>query len=58
MNIFKTILSISLLLLGSYGLNAQIAVNAAPTAAQLVTNTLIGNGVSVSNITFVGHASQ
>ena len=58
MNIFKTILSISLLLLGSFGVNAQIAVNAAPTAAQLVTNTLIGNGVSVSNITFVGQASQ
>jgi gliding motility-associated-like protein len=56
MTIFKTVLSI--LAFGSYGINAQITVNAAPTAAQLVTNTLIGNGVSVSNITFVGQVSQ
>lgn len=58
MNIFKTFLIISLSVLTGLNAFSQISVNATPTAAQLVTNTLIGNGVSVSNITFTGQASQ
>jgi hypothetical protein len=58
MNINKTFLSFSLILVFGMNAFAQISVNATPTAAQLVTNTLIGNGVSVSNITFIGQASQ
>ncbi len=40
------------------GANAQITVDDTPTAADLVINTLMGNGVAVSNITFVGQNSQ
>lgn len=58
MNIIKTFLSFSLFILFGMNVFAQISVNDTPTAAQLVTNTLIGNGVSVSNITFIGQASQ
>ena len=58
MNFIKTFLSISLFVLSGTNTFAQITVNPAPTAAQLVTNTLIGNGVAVSNITFAGQASQ
>lgn len=56
MNLLKAFLSISFLL--GITVNAQITVDATPTAVDLVTNTLIGNGVSVSNITFVGQNSQ
>jgi len=58
MNFFKAFLSISICTLANLEVNAQITVNDTPTAAQLVTNTLIGNGVSVSNITFIGQPSQ
>ncbi len=38
-------------------LQAQLLVNPAPTPQQLVNNTLIGTGVTVSNITYTGSLS-
>ena len=38
--------------------NAQIVVNNGFTPTQLVTNYLVGSGVTVSNITFVGNPVQ
>lgn len=59
MNFLRTFLNISFLLVVCVSNSfAQITVDPSPTAAQLVTNTLIGNGVAVSNITFVGQNSQ
>jgi gliding motility-associated-like protein len=40
------------------GVNAQIIIDNTPTPQDLVTNTLIGNGVTVSNITFTGNTNQ
>ena len=45
------------ILLVSFG-NAQIVVNNGFTPTQLVTNYLVGSGVTVSNITFVGNPVQ
>ena len=36
----------------------QIVIDATPTAADLVTNTLIGQGLVTSNITFSGDPAQ
>lgn len=36
------------------GLNAQLVTNSTSTPAQLVQNTLLGNGVTVSNIQYTG----
>jgi gliding motility-associated-like protein len=46
----------SILLLIGIRANAQITVNTAMTPAQLVQNVLLGSGVQVSNVTFVGNA--
>ncbi|MFN8154045.1 MAG: choice-of-anchor L domain-containing protein [Bacteroidia bacterium] len=55
----RSIFLISLLmLLGVIQSHAQLTVNGAPTPAQLVTNTLIGTGVSITNVTFSGAATQ
>lgn len=58
MNLLKTFLSFSALTLCSVYSGAQITVDSSPTAIDLVTNTLIGPGVNVSNITFTGQATQ
>jgi gliding motility-associated-like protein len=44
-------------LIATFG-NAQIVVNNGYTPTQLVTNYLVGSGVTVSNITFVGNPVQ
>ena len=38
--------------------NGQIVIDAAPTPFDLVTNTLIGQGLVTSNITFSGDLGQ
>ena len=56
--ILKTLkLSILMLLFGST-LNAQIIIDGTPPPAQLVTDYLIGNGVTATNITFTGTSEQ
>lgn len=55
---FKSLLTFSGLLLSSVLAFGQIAVDPTPSPTQLVQNNLIGNGVSVTNITFSGQTSQ
>lgn len=45
------------LLLGWLAASAQIALNTTMTPQQLVQNVLVGGGVSISNITYTGHAT-
>jgi gliding motility-associated-like protein len=45
------------ILLAVYG-NSQIVINNAYTPVQLVTDFLVGNGVSISNIVYTGNAGQ
>lgn len=54
------IFSLTLLLITGMvqGVKAQLIVSGTQTPAQLVQNVLIGTGVTVSNITFSGAASQ
>ena len=56
MKIFKTALfTLTFAIQAAFG---QIVVNNAFTPAQLVTNYLVGSGVSVSNVTFTGNNGQ
>lgn len=55
----KFIASIFALLAYSLGANSQnIIIDATPTPIDLVTNTLIGPGLTTSNITFSGNPNQ
>lgn len=56
----KQFISLSLICIGVISGNVfgQISVNTAQTPQQLVNNVLVGQGVSVSNITFTGQSSQ
>lgn len=47
----------SVLLFSFFKSNAQLTVSSTPTPAQLVTNILLGPGVSASNITYSGGAT-
>ena len=53
----SVLFSLGVLFLAKFSFG-QIQVDDTPTAVQLVQNTLIGNGVSASNITFSGGATQ
>lgn len=56
MKIFKTALfTLTFAIQAAFG---QIVVNNAFTPTQLVTNYLVGTGVTVSNITFIGNNGQ
>jgi gliding motility-associated-like protein len=56
MKIFKTaIFTLTFAIQAAFG---QIVVNNAFTPTQLVTNYLVGSGVSVSNVTFTGNNGQ
>lgn len=54
----KSLLSVSGLLLSSMLAFGQITIDPTPSPTQLVQNNLIGNGVSVTNITFSGQTAQ
>ena len=53
----KSLLS-ALAIISAFGIQAQIIIDNTPTPNDLVTNTLMGSGVSVSNITFSGNTNQ
>ncbi|MCH2224343.1 MAG: choice-of-anchor L domain-containing protein [Crocinitomicaceae bacterium] len=54
----KSLLSLLIIIVSSTIAFGQIIVDPTPSPTQLVQNNLIGNGVSVSNITFSGQTSQ
>lgn len=54
----KTTLLSTLAIVLTFGIQAQIIIDNTPTPNDLVTNTLMGSGVSVSNITFSGNTNQ
>jgi gliding motility-associated-like protein len=54
----KFFLLTALLVVSSFYSTGQIIIDATPTPTDLVTNTLIGPGLTTSNITFNGSATQ
>jgi gliding motility-associated-like protein len=54
----KKYLFLGFALIVNFSLFSQLAVNTGQTALQYVTNNLIGSGVTVSNVTFTGGATQ
>lgn len=50
--------TVSLLLLFSIHLNAQLIISQTGTVAQWVQNTLVGNGITVSNVSFSGSSQS
>lgn len=54
----KIVVSLLTILSFSFVSNAQLTVSTGSPAATYVTNNLIGPGVTVSNVTFSGNASQ
>ncbi len=54
--LFRTLIFVTMLF-AYFPVKAQLTVNSTPTPVQLVTNILLGPGVSASNITYTGGAT-
>ncbi len=57
LNAYSRLLLTAVFFVAGISAKAQLTVNSAPTPTQLVTNILLGPGVSASNITYSGGAT-